>query len=123
MRMYSHVTTVTSTHREYPLRDIELQSWQQLGVQPIPRFDANAGNSTGVGDMTENRRNGKRQIAAAVYPLNGITLLLETQVAKVLTSKNCHGTLVAEGVQLANGTEILGREVIMAAGSSEYLVI
>lgn len=113
------MTTVTSTDREYPLRSIELQSWEQLGAQPIPRLDGNAGNSSGIGDMTENRRNGRRQIAAAVYPLDGITVLLNTQVAKVLTSKSDNGNLTANGVRLANGTEILGEEIIVSAGSSQ----
>lgn len=116
----SHVTTVTSTHREYPLRNIELESWEQLGVQPIPRWDGNSGNSTGIGDMTENRNNGRRQIAAAVYPLDGITVELNTQVAKVLIHKSCSGALVANGVQLANGTKIHGKEVILAAGGSKF---
>lgn len=69
--------------------------------------------------MTENRNNGRRQIAAAVYPLDGITVELKTQVAKVLIKKTCSGTLVANGIQLANGTKIYGNEVIMAAGGSK----
>lgn len=109
---------MTSTHRQYPLRDIELESWAQLGVHPIPSWDGNAGNSTGVADMTENRNNGRRQIAAAVYPLDGITVEVNTQVAKVLIDKKCRGSLVAKGVKLANGTEIFGKEVILAAGGS-----
>lgn len=70
--------------------------------------------------MTENRRDGKRQIAAEVYPLTGLTVLVNTQVAKVLTAKTCNGSLVAQGVQLANGTEIYAGETIIAAGGSQY---
>lgn len=69
--------------------------------------------------MTENRNNGQRQIAAAVYPLDGITVEVNTKVARVLVKKTRNGTLVAGGVQLANGTKIYGNEVIMAAGGSK----
>lgn len=112
-----NITTVTSTGREYPLRATELESWQQLGIQSIPAFDANAGNSSGVGDMSENRSNGRREIASVAFPLDGITVKLNTQVAKVLLSKAPNGTLVAVGVQLADGTEIFGGEVILSAGA------
>lgn len=70
--------------------------------------------------MTENRRDGKRQIAAAVYPLTGVTVLVNTQVAKVLITQAGNGSLIAHGVRLANDTEIHAGEVIIAAGGSKY---
>lgn len=89
-------------------------------MQPIPSWDGNAGNSIGIGDMTEGRDDGKRQVASAVYSLDGIVVELNTQVAKLLIKETCNGTLVAEGVELANGTAIYGNEVIMAAGGSKF---
>lgn len=49
------IQTVTSSNRPFPSREKALKSWAALGVQKIPNFDANAGNSLGVGEVSENR--------------------------------------------------------------------
>ncbi|KAI8160923.1 Oxygen-dependent choline dehydrogenase [Colletotrichum sp. SAR 10_70] len=79
-----------STDRVFPLRDALLESWKELGVGALSQFDNNAGNNLGVADLL---------------------------VAKVLVEKSATGDLVSRGVQLANGTQILGRETILAAGT------
>lgn len=73
--------------------------------------------------MTENRRDGKRQIASEVYPLTGITVLLNTQVAKVVITETDDSELIASGVQLANGTELYAGEVVVSAGGSQYFLV
>ncbi|KAF4915943.1 Oxygen-dependent choline dehydrogenase [Colletotrichum viniferum] len=79
-----------STDRVFPLRDALLDSWKELGVDALLQFDNNAGNNLGVADLL---------------------------VAKVLVEKSAEGNLVSRGVQLANGTQILGRETMLAAGA------
>ncbi|KAF5528143.1 Pyridoxine 4-oxidase [Colletotrichum aenigma] len=107
--------TVTSTSRPFPLREYVLQSWNEIGVPTLPGLDGNAGNPLGVGDFSENKHNGRRKIASMIYPLDGITVLADTLVEKVLVSTN--GTIHTSGVQLANGTQIISRRVILSAGA------
>ncbi|KAJ5002397.1 Pyranose dehydrogenase 3 [Colletotrichum sp. SAR 10_66] len=88
------IQSVTSTKRPFPLREKVLQSWHEIGVEPIPLFDGNAGDPLGVAEYTENKSN----------------------VAKVLLSNTTEG-LIATGIELANGTHILGRQTILSAGA------
>lgn len=113
-KMYTQ--TVTSTHREYPLRQILLESYGQIGIQPCYLLDADAGNPQGVGDYTDNRHNGTRQIASNAYSLDGVTVLTDTMVQRVLVSGDGN-TTQATGIELVNGTQILGKEVILSAGA------
>ncbi|CAI0646852.1 unnamed protein product [Colletotrichum noveboracense] len=110
------IQSVTSTKRPFPLREKVLQSWHEIGVEPIQLFDGNAGNPLGVAEYTENKSNGRREIAAAAYSLENVTVLTDTQVAKVLLSNTTEG-LIATGIELANGTHILGRQTILSAGA------
>lgn len=115
-----HVQGVESTNREYPLREKVLSSWEAVGVDSIPYLDGNAAKPLGVGDLFENRNKGKRQIASVIYSLDGVTVLTDTLVAKVLLEeKRGHREQRhrAVGVKLANGTKIHGKEVILAAGA------
>lgn len=114
-----HVQGVVSTHREYPLREKVLDSWKDVGVDILPFLDGNAGDPNGVGDLFENRNKGRRQIAAVVYPLDGILVVTETMVAKVLLESNANVRRPhrAVGIQLANGTDIKGKEIILSAGA------
>ncbi|POR33127.1 GMC oxidoreductase [Tolypocladium paradoxum] len=112
--------TVSSAHREFPLRHKVLESWEEVGVEPLPHLDANAGNPIGIGDLCENRRQGRRQIASVTYYLEGVTVLTNTLVAKVLVKKQQgqhDATSLAYGIQLANGTEIHGKEIILSSGA------
>ncbi|KAJ0383348.1 hypothetical protein COL922a_010657 [Colletotrichum nupharicola] len=105
------------TDRVFPLRDALLDSWKELGVDALSQFDNNAGNNLGVADLQENRDKGKRQLASLRYSLEGVTVLTDSLVAKVLVEKSATGDLVSRGVQLANGSQILGHETILAAGA------
>jgi choline dehydrogenase-like flavoprotein len=112
-----HIQGIVSTHREFPLRNKTFESWQEVGIKPLPNNDGNAGNPLGIGDLFENRNQGRREIADNVFPLGGITVVTESLVAKVLLSTPAHQEPQATGVQLANGTKIQGKEVILAAGA------
>ncbi|KAK1714109.1 GMC oxidoreductase [Colletotrichum acutatum] len=107
-----------STDHVFPLREPLLESWKELGIDALPQLDNNAGDNVGVADLQENRDQGKRQLASLVYSLKGITGLTDSLVAKVLVEKHPKdGHLVARGVRLENGTEILGRKTILSAGA------
>ncbi|KAL7917696.1 GMC oxidoreductase [Trichoderma austrokoningii] len=114
-----YIQSIESTHREFPLRNKTFESWQEVGVRPLPDNDGNAGNPLGIGDLFENKRQGRREIADNVFQLTGITVLTETLVSKVLisTPKAHNQAPEATGVQLANGTKIQGKEIILSAGA------
>ncbi|KAJ0166101.1 Pyridoxine 4-oxidase [Colletotrichum tanaceti] len=110
----------TTTGRLYPLRDAVYESYESVGIKALPGLDANAGENIGFGEIAENRRNGVRQIASEYYPLDGVTVLTDTLVEKVLLESDgssITGGLVATGVRLADGKEIRGKEIIAAAGA------
>ncbi|KAK5989636.1 GMC-type oxidoreductase acuG [Cladobotryum mycophilum] len=111
------IQSVISTNREYPLRDKVLSSWAQLGIKQLDGYDGNSGNPVGLGDLYENRKQGKRELASVVYPLDKITVLTQTMVAKVLVQKYRNASPRATGVRLANGTDIQGNEIILSAGA------
>ncbi|KAK7757945.1 hypothetical protein SLS62_000323 [Diatrype stigma] len=116
----ARIQSVTSTNREYPLREKVRSSWAELGVLPLPDLDGNAGNPIGVAEIQENKNQGRREIAASIYPLGGITVLTETLVEKVVIEKDSPGgrdRLNAVGIKLADGTEIRGREIVLSAGA------
>ncbi|PTB62747.1 GMC oxidoreductase [Trichoderma citrinoviride] len=110
---------IISTHREFPLRNQTLESWEAVGVQLLPNVDGNAGNPLGIGDLFENKLKGRREIASNNFPLGGVTVLTKTMVAKVLLSTPTASSQEPEatGVKLANGTEIQGKEIILSAGA------
>ncbi|EHK21739.1 uncharacterized protein TRIVIDRAFT_53086 [Trichoderma virens Gv29-8] len=114
-----HIQGIVSTHREFPLRNKTLQSWQEVGVEQLPNNDGNAGNPLGIGDLFENKNQGRREIADNVFSLGGVTVLTETLVSKVLLSTPTVSNKQPEatGVQLVNGTKIQGKEIILAAGA------
>lgn len=109
--------SVSSTGRDYPLRDTIKAAWASAGVPALPEYDGNDGHPRGLAEVVENMKNGLRQLASTVYPLNGVTVMTNTLVKKVLLSTN-GGTITATGIELANGTQYLARrEVIVSAGS------
>ncbi|KAF6812299.1 Oxygen-dependent choline dehydrogenase 3 [Colletotrichum musicola] len=113
-----HVASVSSTGRAFPLRDAVAKGWDDLGIPELPNLDGNAGNNLGRGELTETRRDGLRELPPVIYPLDGVTILTETLVEKILLSRNCsEGELHATGVLLANGTTISAKSIISAAGA------
>lgn len=118
------VEVPSTTGRVYPLRDAVFNSYEAVGIEALPGLDANTGDNLGFGEIAENRRNGKRQIASEYYPLDGITVLTGSLVEKILLENvstdngNRSGNkLIATGVRLVNGTEFRGKEIIASAGA------
>ncbi|KAB8288832.1 hypothetical protein EYC80_010735 [Monilinia laxa] len=112
----SYTQSVTSSGRQYPLRDPVKNAWIAAGVRHIA--DANSGSPQGIGELVENRRDSIRQVASTIYPLKGIDILLNTLVKRVVIEDNETGEKVATGVELANGDIIKAKkEVILAAGA------
>ncbi|KAK9423376.1 putative Pyranose dehydrogenase 3 [Seiridium unicorne] len=112
------IQSALSTNRSFPLREKVYQAWHEIGVQDAPYMDNDGGEPIGISDYSENRNKGRREIASAVYPLNGVTVSTQTLVANiVLDRSDSESEYVAKGVRLANGTEILGRQVLLSAGA------
>ncbi|KAL5357225.1 hypothetical protein BJX96DRAFT_144088 [Aspergillus floccosus] len=116
-----HNSSVSASHpdRKYGLREPLRAAWEHLGVQYIP--DGNAGSPVGLAELTENWRQGKRQIANEAYRVfekEGITVLTETTVARVLIDRSEGGRPVARGVEVIGGQKFLAsKEVIISAGA------
>ncbi|RDW70528.1 GMC family oxidoreductase [Aspergillus mulundensis] len=124
--------TGSSPERKYSLREPLKAAWARLGVRECAGTagDMNAGSPLGVGEMVENWRDGKRQIASEVFGLDGrenVTVLAETLVQRVLLEElglEGQKVKVAVGVQLADTTKAgtgaiyrASKEVIISAGA------
>ncbi|OHX00320.1 GMC oxidoreductase [Colletotrichum incanum] len=113
------IQTPTAMGRVFPLREPLIESWKEIGIDTLPQLDGNAGNNLGVANMQESRNKGKRQLASLIYSQEGVTVLTDSLVTRVLVEKHPKGKgrLVSRGVQLANGTKVFGRETILTAGA------
>jgi choline dehydrogenase-like flavoprotein len=106
-----HTQSVASSGRSYPLTENVKRSWEALGLKRVQ--DANGGEPMGIAMVTENLRDGRRQIASDVYPLEGVTVLMESLVASVILERKR-----ATGVRLADGRVFnASEEVILSAGA------
>jgi len=106
--------SVSSSGRKFPLRDTIFKLWSRLGLQHVP--DANNGHPQGIAELVENWKDGKRQIASDVYPLNGVNVITNTLVRRILISDD----KVAIGVELASGEKHMikqGGQVVVSAGA------
>jgi choline dehydrogenase-like flavoprotein len=105
--------SVRASGREYPLHDKILKLWSHLGLKEI--HDANNGHPIGIANLVENWKDGKRQIASHAYSLNGVKVLTDTLVRRVIIENE-----VAVGVELANGEKHMikeGGQVVVSAGA------
>ncbi|CAI6339887.1 unnamed protein product [Periconia digitata] len=106
--------SVTSSGRTFPLRETVFKMWSKgLGLDHVP--DANNGHPQGITDLVENWKDGKRQIASDVYPLDGVKVLTDTAVHRVILEDK-----VAVGVELVGGEKHLvkqGGQVIVSSGA------
>jgi choline dehydrogenase-like flavoprotein len=106
---------IPSHLREYPLREHIKSVWAATGV-PF-NHDMNDGNPVGVANMIENRLNGNRIVAPPVYSLDGVDILMETLVKRVI-AENINGSKVTTSIELADNeatTITARREVIISA--------
>lgn len=75
--------------------------------------DVNGGNPIGIAPYTENWRNGKRQPSGRAYGLQGVRVLTNSVVRRILLEGD-----VAKGVELNDGRKITAtREVILSCGA------
>lgn len=108
----------STTNRQYPLREAVSKAYESVGIKALPGLDVNAGQNLGFGENVEDRDDGKRQIASKYFPLDGVTVMTDMLVDKILISKyGTTGKPRAVGVQLADGTQIHGKEIIASAGA------
>jgi choline dehydrogenase-like flavoprotein len=106
-----YTQSVASSGRSYPLTESVRRAWEELGEKRV--MDANGGKPQGIAMVTENLRDGKRQIASDVYPLDGVTVVTEALVASVVLDGKR-----ATGVKLADGKVFTAsEEVILSAGA------
>ena len=106
-----------SPNRKYPLRDAVRAAWKEVGVSEIQ--DGNNGFPLGLAELTENWRNGKRQLASDAYDLSGVVVLLNTPIGQIIIEDK-NGKKIATGVRLADGTERVlsaNKEVMLCAGA------
>ncbi|KAK9769645.1 putative Glucose-methanol-choline oxidoreductase [Seiridium cardinale] len=112
------IQSALSTNRSSPLREKVYQAWHEIGLKDAPYMDNDGGEPIGICDYSENRNKGRREIASAVYPLDGVTVSTQTLVANIILYRpDSESEYVVKGVRLANGTEILGRQVLLSAGA------
>jgi len=110
-----YTASVTSSGRNYPLREMVKAAWEAIGLEQIP--DANSGSPQGFSDLTENRKNGKRQLATDAYPLVGVKVMTDSLVRRVIIEQN-NGRKVATAVELVNGEIVTaGENIIISAGA------
>ncbi|KAL1883901.1 hypothetical protein Daus18300_000009 [Diaporthe australafricana] len=110
------IASALSTGREFPLTEPSATAWDELGVPALPNFDQNTGDNLGRAYICEARREGKRQYSARNYPLDGVEILTDTLVKKVVVEK-VEGAPRATGVELADDKTVLGTEVIVCGGA------
>ncbi|KAL2840553.1 hypothetical protein BJY01DRAFT_17221 [Aspergillus pseudoustus] len=108
----------SSGERKYPLREPLQRAWERVGVKSIS--DMNGGSPVGLGELVENWREGKRQIASEVFGIGNranVKILTETMVQKVLVEEEGEKK-VARGVQLVKGEIFRAeKEVIISTGA------
>lgn len=109
------VASTASSGRKFPLCEAVASAWDELGVPALPDFDHNAGDNLGRARLCEARRDGLRQHAARCYSLDGVEILVDTLVTRVLIEQ-VDGQPKAVGVELGDGQVIRGAEVVISAG-------
>ncbi|KAE8139541.1 GMC oxidoreductase [Aspergillus pseudotamarii] len=111
-----HVARVSSTGRKYPLRETLAQAWDENHVSALPHLDGNRGNPQGRAEIAEDRRDGLRQLASAAYPLDGVQVMTNTLVRRIITAPE-DDTPKAIGIETTSGERYYGRDIIVSAGA------
>ncbi|GAD92606.1 glucose dehydrogenase, putative [Paecilomyces variotii No. 5] len=107
-------SSVSFSGRQYPLRETIQNAWSSLGVHVIN--DANNGHPQGLAELVNNFPDGRRQLTSEVYPLDGVKVVIDALVKRVILDDS----KTATGVELADGriySVRSGGEVIVSAGS------
>ena len=101
--------------RRYPLREPLRAALESAGL----RFnrDLNGGDPLGFSEVVENWKEGRRQCVREAFDLEGVEILLETDVHRVIV-EDVSGKPRAVGVELLGGRRIFTmKEVILSAGT------
>ncbi|KAJ9243971.1 CAZyme family AA3 [Paecilomyces variotii] len=109
-----HTSTVSSSGRKYPLRETIKNAFLGLGIRAI--HDANNGHPQGIAELVNNFPDGRRQLTSQVYPLDGVKVVTDALVKRVVLDDS----KTAIGVELKDGriySVRSGGEVIVSAGS------
>ncbi|TGO20767.1 hypothetical protein BPAE_0267g00070 [Botrytis paeoniae] len=110
-----YTQSVSSTGREYPLREKIRKAWESLGIHY--NEDANSGSPQGLGELVENRKDGQRQIANTTFPLTGIQVMTSTLVTRVIFDNQAIPPK-ATAVELSDGRKISAtNEIMISAGA------
>ncbi|OBS24679.1 hypothetical protein FPOA_05219 [Fusarium poae] len=104
------------SNRIFPLAEQAAAGWEDLGISTLPNGDQNTGDNLGRAYICEARTDGKREWSAEQYSLEGVEIRLETSVQKVLVHE-FNGKLKATGVELADGSVAVGKNIILSAGA------
>lgn len=107
----------TVSGRQYPLRETVYNAFHAAGYKDNP--DANSGNPLGLAKYTENWHKATRQPAGTAYPLEGVEVMTNTTVRKILLKDNpAFGNMLPTGIELVSGRQIHARkEVILSCGA------
>ncbi|EEA24280.1 hypothetical protein TMatcc_007360 [Talaromyces marneffei ATCC 18224] len=110
-----HTSSVSSSGRQYPLRETLRQAWCNTGLKGVD--DANNGHPQGVTELVSNWADGRRQLTSEVYPLHGaVNVVTNALVRRVILDSS----FTATGVELADGRIYSvrnGGEVIVSTGA------
>ncbi|MCJ1439475.1 hypothetical protein MMC27_008869 [Xylographa pallens] len=112
-----HVASITGSDpkRLYGLRNPVKAAFNELGFS---QSNDSTGSSAGISEIVENWHNGLRQTSAKVYGLEGVEVMTETIVDRILFTKNSENNLRATAVQLADGRTVsANKEIIISAGA------
>ncbi|CAF9904235.1 MAG: hypothetical protein HETSPECPRED_003456 [Heterodermia speciosa] len=112
--------SASSPKRKYPLKEPILAAWRELGVERTTY--GCTGRNEGVSEWLENWDNGRRQPAHEAYSLDGVRIMSNIPVSKVIFAETNDATSTqrpkAAGVLLQNGQKIqASREVLICAGA------
>ena len=107
----------TVSGRHYPLRDTVYNAFHAAGYEH--NQDANSGNPLGLAKYTENWHNAVRQPAGTAYSLEGIEIMTNTAVRKIILKDHpATGNMLATGIELLSGRQIHARKgVIVCCGA------
>ena len=101
--------------RTYPLTKQLKEAYLKIGVNLIS--DHNGGDNKGMAPHVENWHNGKRQPAGKAYGLEGVQVLTNTTVKRIILQDNPEGSKKATSVELTSGQILKTKEVIVCCGA------
>ncbi|KAL8702859.1 MAG: hypothetical protein Q9201_003972 [Fulgogasparrea decipioides] len=103
--------------RTYPLTERLKEAYLKIGVKPI--HDHNGGDNKGMAPHVENWHKGKRQPAGKAYGLEGVKVMTNTTVKRIiLEDGQSSSSRRAKGVELTSGQTLdASKEVIVSCGA------